>query len=105
MSWDEMTLFTFHKGITAEKKAQLAGAVKDGNDVMLLPDSKAFSPRGIASFLIKAGLDKETRVFVCERLTLDDEKVVESTLEEVSNRDFDALCVMVIKVKKEGGDV
>jgi cobalt-precorrin-7 (C5)-methyltransferase len=104
MCWDEMTLFTFHKGTTAEKKAQLLKAVKEGKDVMLLPDPKAFPPRAIASFLIKTGLDKDTPVFVCERLTLSDERIVESTLERAAAFDFDALCVMVIKMKQEGNE-
>lgn len=106
MCWDEMNLFSFHKGTTAEKKAQLAKAVREGKDIMLLPDPKAFSPREIASFLIKAGLDKATPVFVCESLTLSDEKIVESTLDRVSTLDFNALCVMIIKVnqKQEGND-
>jgi len=106
MCWDEMSLFSFHKGTTAEKKAQLAKAAKDGKDIMLLPDPKAFPPHEIASFLIDAGLDKDTPVFVCKNVTLSDERVVESTLERVSKLDFDALCVMVIKVnqKKEGDD-
>jgi cobalt-precorrin-7 (C5)-methyltransferase len=106
LCWDEMSLFTFHKGTTAEKKAQLAKAVKEGKDVMLLPDPKAFPPREIASFLVKSGLAKATPVFVCERLTLSDERIVKSTLEQVSKRDFDALCVMVIEVnqKQEGDD-
>jgi len=105
MSWDEVSLFTFHKGITAKKKAQLSKALKEGKDVMLLPDPKAFAPREIASFLVKSGLDKETPVFVCERLTLSDERITESTLEQVSKRDFDALCVMVIEVdQKQEGD-
>jgi cobalt-precorrin-7 (C5)-methyltransferase len=101
MCWDEMSLFSFHKGTTAEKKAQLSKAAKEGKDVMLLPDPKAFPPREIASFLVKSGLAKETPVFVCERLTLSDERVVESTLERVAALDFDALCVMVIKVNHE----
>jgi cobalt-precorrin-7 (C5)-methyltransferase len=105
MGWEEMSLFSFHKGTTAEKKAQLAKAGKEGKDVMLLPDPKAFPPREIASFLVKSGLDKETPVFVCEQLTLSDERVVESTLERVSKLDFNALCVMVIKVnQKQKGD-
>lgn len=105
LCWDEMSLFTFHKGTTAEKKAQLAKAVKEGKDIMLLPDPKAFPPREIASFLVKSGLAKATPVFVCERLTLSDERIVKSTLEQVSKRDFDALCVMVIEVnQKEEGD-
>jgi len=105
MCWDEVSLFSFHNGTTAEKKAQLAKAVKEGKDIMLLPDPKAFSPREIASFLVKSGLDKETPVFVCERVTLSDERIVESTLERVSKLDFNALCVMVIKVNhKHEGD-
>ena len=102
MCWDEMSLFTFHKGTTAGKKAQLLKAVKEGKDVMLLPEPKAFHPREIASFLLKSGLDKETPVFVCERLTLTDERIVECTLEQASVRDFDALSVMVIKVNRKG---
>jgi cobalt-precorrin-7 (C5)-methyltransferase len=104
MYWDEVSLFSFHKGATAEKKAQLAKAVKEGKDIMLLPDPKAFPPREIASFLVKSGLDKETPVFVCECLTLRDERVVESTLERVSTLDFNALCVMVIKVNQRGNE-
>jgi cobalt-precorrin-7 (C5)-methyltransferase len=104
LCWDEMTLFTFHKSSTAEKKAQLLKAVKEGKDIMLLPDPKAFPPREIARFLIKAGIDKDTPVFVCERLTLSDERIVESTLERAASLDFDALCVMVIKVNQEGNE-
>ena len=105
MCWNEMSLFSFHKGTTAEKKAQLAKAVREGKDIMLLPDTKAFPPREIAGFLIKAGLDKETPVFVCESLTLSDERIVESTLERAAKLDFNALCVMVIKVnQKQQGD-
>jgi cobalt-precorrin-7 (C5)-methyltransferase len=104
MCWDEMNLFSFHKGTTAEKKAQLAKAVREGKDIMLLPDPKAFPPREIASFLIKSGLAKETPVFVCERLTLSDERIVESNLESVATLDFDALCVMVIKVNQRGNE-
>jgi cobalt-precorrin-7 (C5)-methyltransferase len=104
LCWDEMSLFSFHKGTTAEKKAQLAKSVSGGKDIMLLPDSKDFPPREIASFLIEAGLAKDTTVFVCERLTLSDENIVESTLERVSELDFDALCVMVIKLNQEGNE-
>jgi cobalt-precorrin-7 (C5)-methyltransferase len=104
MCWDEVSLFSFHKGTTAEKKAQLTKAVKEGKDIMLLPDPKAFPPREIASFLVKSGLDKETPVFVCECLTLRDERIVESTLERVSKLDFNALCVMVIKVNQRGNE-
>jgi cobalt-precorrin-7 (C5)-methyltransferase len=101
MCWDEVSLFSFHRGATAEEKAQLANAVEEGKDILLLPDPKAFSPREIASFLIAAGLGKDTPVFICENVTLSDEKVVESTLARVAVLDFDALCVMVIKMKQK----
>jgi cobalt-precorrin-7 (C5)-methyltransferase len=104
MRWDKMRLFSFHKGTTAEKKAQLLKAVKEGKNIMLLPDPKAFPPREIASFLVNSGLDKDTPVFVCERLTLSDERIVESTLERATTLNFDALCVMVIKTNQEGNE-
>ena len=98
ISWDDACLFTFHEGnVTAEEKNRLALCLKNGKDAMLLPDSRAFPPSEIASFLLKAGLDKETPVFVCENLTLDDERVTSSRLEQVSEQAFGSLCVMVIK--------
>jgi precorrin-6B methylase 1 len=67
---------------------------------MLLPDSRNFSPAEVAKFLIEKRADKETPVFVCENLTLGDERVVSSTLGEVSRGSFSSLCVMVIKPSK-----
>jgi cobalt-precorrin-7 (C5)-methyltransferase len=105
ISWDDMCLFTFHEGdVSTEEKNELASCLKKRKDAMLLPDSRAFPPHEIASFLIKAGVDKETPVFVCENLTLDDERVISSSLEEVSKQTFRSLCVMVIKANhKEKG--
>ena len=102
ISWDDVSLFSFHEGdVSIEEKQALVSAVKGGRDVMLLPGSKAFSPSEIASFLLKAGLDKKTPVFVCENLTLCDEKVTPSDLEEVSQLTFRSLCVMVIKANRQ----
>ena len=98
ISWDEACLFTFHEGnVREEKKTELATCLKGGRDAMLLPDSRAFPPKEIAGFLIKAGLERKIAVFVCENLTLSDEKVTASSLEEVCKLDFPSLCVMVIK--------
>ncbi len=102
LSWDEVCLFTFHQGnVSAEKKSELVSCLKSGRDAMLLPDSKAFPPKEIAVYLIKAGFNPETRVFICENLTLSDERVTESSLAGVSVADFDALCVMVIRAKRD----
>ena len=102
LSWDNALLITFHEGnVSDEEKQVLDLAVSSGEDVILLPDSKAFIPKDIANYLIGGGVDKETSVVVCENLTLPDEKVTASTLEEVSKQTFGSLCVMVIKSKKE----
>jgi cobalt-precorrin-7 (C5)-methyltransferase len=102
ISWDDACLFTFHEGnVTAEEKNKLLSCLKEGREAMLLPDSRAFPPGKIASFLLTAGLDKATPVVVCENLTLPDEKVISGSLEQVSKQAFEPLCVMVIKVNRE----
>ena len=97
MPWDELSLFSFHDGLGAEKKAKLLDVVKDGRDALLLPDPKNFSPAQAAKLLIESGMDAEIPVFVCENLTLSDERIVNSTLGEVARSSFSPLCVMVIK--------
>ena len=97
MPWDELSLFSFHDGVGAEKKAKLLDVVKDGRDALLLPDPKNFSPAQAAKLLIESGMDAEIPVFVCENLTLSDERIVNSTLGEVARSNFSPLCVMVIK--------
>ncbi len=97
LPWDEAEFFTFHEGATAKEKRRLAKAVTNGRTVILLPDAKNFSPSDIAKFLLRCNVDEKTQVFVCENLTLDDEKVVKGTLGEVTKSVFGPLCVMVLK--------
>jgi cobalt-precorrin-7 (C5)-methyltransferase len=97
MPWDAACLFSFHEGVSAEEKQELANAVKEGNDVILLPDSRGFSPSEVAKFLVNGGVDAETPVFVCENLTLSDEQIVRTTLGKVPGVSFGSLCVMIIK--------
>ncbi|XHH09254.1 MAG: precorrin-6y C5,15-methyltransferase (decarboxylating) subunit CbiE [Candidatus Bathyarchaeia archaeon] len=102
LSWDEVCLFTFHQGnVSIEKKAELASCLKAGRDAMLLPDAWAFPSKEVAAYLLKAGFDPHTSVYICENLTLSDEKVTKGSLESFSAADFGGLCVMVIKVKRE----
>jgi cobalt-precorrin-7 (C5)-methyltransferase len=97
MRWDQAVLFTFHDGATPVMKEELAAAVKAGKEVLLLPEPKAFAPNHIAGFLLDSGVDKKTPVAVCENVTLDSEKVTETTLQEALGLSFGSLCVMVIK--------
>ncbi len=101
LSWDEACLFTFHQGnVGAERKNELAVCLKAGRNAILLPDARAFPPKEIATYLIKAGFDPKTPVYICENLTLSDERITESSLSGACVADFGALCVMVIKANR-----
>ena len=47
----------------------------------------------------KPAVNEETLIVVCQNLTLVDEKIVETTLEEALKLSFDPTSVMVIKGK------
>jgi cobalt-precorrin-7 (C5)-methyltransferase len=98
LSWGDACLFTFHEGKQTQKdKQQLAVCLKDGRTAMVLPDMRGFSPKDIADYLIKNGVDSKTAVFVCENLTLPDEKVLTTNLGNLGGEAFGSLCIMVIK--------
>ena len=95
--WDDAELFTFHEGAKVKEKGNLSKAVKNAQTVILLPDAKNFSPPKIAKFLLKRGVSQNTEAFICENLTLNEEKITKSNLHEIANAAFASLCVMVIK--------
>jgi cobalt-precorrin-7 (C5)-methyltransferase len=97
ISWDNTRLFTFHDIVTEDQKEKLVSAVKCGRTILLLPNPKGFTPKDIANFLINLDIDKETTVYICENITLENEKITENTLEHISKLNFGPLCVMVIK--------
>ena len=99
ISWDNTRLFTFHDEVTDDQKEKLISAVKCGRTILLLPNQKDFTPKVIANFLINLDTHKETPVYVCENITLKNEKITEGTLEKISAMNFESLCVMVIKQK------
>jgi cobalt-precorrin-7 (C5)-methyltransferase len=99
ISWDNARLFTFHDEVSDEEKQKLISAVQCGRTILLLPNSRGFAPKDIANFLIELDVDKETPVYICEKLTLTEEKVFSGTLLQVCDRSFGSLCVMVIKAK------
>jgi cobalt-precorrin-7 (C5)-methyltransferase len=102
LSWDSALLITFHEGnVSDDEKEVLDFAVSSGEDVIVIPDPKAFTPKDIAVYLLNEGRDKETPAYICENLTLSDEKITLSNLAEVSKLTFGSLCVMVIKANLE----
>jgi precorrin-6B methylase 1 len=94
-------LFSFHEGAATEKKKELALAVKAGGTVMLLPGPKAFSPKEIAEYLISEGIDKKTKVWLCENLTLTNEHISMATLDSLGSKS-ESLTIMVIKPNSKG---
>jgi cobalt-precorrin-7 (C5)-methyltransferase len=97
-SWDNTRLFTFHEGnVGDEQKEKLVSAYQCGRTIILLPDTKNFAPKDIAALLIETGADKQTPVYVCENLTLENERVTATSLEEAQGLTFGSLSVMVIK--------
>ncbi len=97
ISWDNTRLFTFHDNVSEDEKQKLVSAFQCGRTILLLPNSRGFSPKDIAALLIETGADTQTPVYICENITLENEKITSSTLEGITGQTFGALCVMVIK--------
>jgi cobalt-precorrin-7 (C5)-methyltransferase len=98
LSWDNTRLFTFHEGqVSEDQKEKLVSAYQCGRTIMLLPDAKSFTPKDVAALLIETGAEKNTAVYICENLTLENERVTSTTLEELQGQTFGSLSVMVIK--------
>jgi cobalt-precorrin-7 (C5)-methyltransferase len=98
LSWDNMRLFTFHEGnISDDAKGKLVSAYQCGRTILLLPAQNGFAPKDIAALLLETGAAKQTPVYVCENITLENEKITQTTLNEAATQTFGSLCVMVIK--------
>lgn len=88
--WDDADLITMHgKGICEE----ILDIIENGKPSIILPN---FKPAELAEFLIEKGVDKNRKTAVCEKLSYEDEKIVESTLKDISKMEFGYMCVMVV---------
>ncbi|MCL2358802.1 precorrin-6y C5,15-methyltransferase (decarboxylating) subunit CbiE [Candidatus Bathycorpusculum sp.] len=98
ISWDTARLFTFHEGkVSDDQKSKLSSAVQCNHTILLLPNQRNFTPKDIAIFLLKTGADPKTPVYVCENITLENEKITKTTIEGTVDLSFGSLCVMIIK--------
>ena len=97
IAWDNADILTFHNGASVEKKHFLLSSVKTGKTIFLLPEPKSFTPSQIAKFLIENGINRLTQVAICENITLGNENIVETSLEEIVELTTASLCVMVIR--------
>lgn len=90
IQWDNANVMTFHG---RENIEDILKVINNDKTTIALPSKKV---RDIAQFLLDNGVDEHREVVVCERLSYDDEKIVQSTLKDIANSEFTYMCIMVI---------
>ncbi len=88
--WDEADLITMHgKGISED----ILNVINNGKPTIMLPN---FKPAELANYLIENGIDPDREAAICEKLSYDDEKIIETSLKYISEMEFSYMCVMVV---------
>jgi len=90
LSWDDANIMTFHGRENIEDILEI---IDNGQKTIALPSK---SVKDMAQFLLDNGVNPSRKVAICEKLSYNDEKVVNMQLEEVANSDFTYMCVMII---------
>ncbi|MCI7694133.1 precorrin-6y C5,15-methyltransferase (decarboxylating) subunit CbiE [Veillonella caviae] len=89
--WHDANLMSFHGRQPAPEQLVYV----EGKKMGFLTDPE-FNPARIASILIETGWPPETRAAALERLSYDDEKIVDSTLEVLTDLEGFGHSVMVV---------
>lgn len=105
---DKSKIITFHVSTSIEnKKIELQNAILDDLNLIILPrpwpkqSKKHFMPSEIAIYLKKHGFDtNKLQTYVYEALTTDDQKIFKGTVQDLENKEFSSLSVMIIKQTK-----
>ncbi len=88
--WDEANIVTMHgKGISKD----ILETIDNGKPSIILPN---FKIADLVHFLIEKGISEERKVAVCEKLSYDDEKIVEASLKDISKLNFSYMSILVI---------
>ena len=90
IQWDNANVMTFHG---RENIEDILKVINNGKTTIALPSKKV---RDMAQFLLDNGVNENRQVVVCERLSYDDEKIVQSTLKDIASSDFTYMCIMII---------
>lgn len=95
---DKSVLITFHVTGSIEREKQvLLQSIEDNRNVIMLPRPWDFMPVQVAQFLQENGVDNSKfNVDIYEFLTLNNERVSKSKLNNIEDRNYSDLCVMVI---------
>ena len=88
--WDEANIVTMHgKGISEN----ILEIINNGKPSIILPN---FKITDLTHFLIEKGISGERKVAVCEKLGYDDEKIVKTSLKDISKMNFSYMSILVI---------
>lgn len=90
IQWDNANVMTFHG---RENIEDILKVINNGKTTIALPSKKV---RDMAQFLLDNGVNENRHVVVCERLSYDDEKIVQSTLKDIASSEFTYMCIMII---------
>lgn len=96
---DESVLVSFHDGreeIKQRKLEFLVNSFNIGRNLLMLTNETQV-PRQSATYLLEHGLPANTPALICEYMTMEDETVYRTTLEEVANTDYRLTSVLVVK--------
>ena len=91
LPWHDATLASFHGRTPAAQDI----AYKQGKMLGLLTDSK-YNSQTIAEILLQAGWPQTQTMYICSRLSYDDEKIVTTTLGEAINLPAVTHCILII---------
>lgn len=90
IQWDNANVMTFHG---RENIEDILKVINNGKTTIALPSKKV---RDMAQFLLDNRVNENRQVVVCERLSYDDEKIVQSTLKDIASSEFTYMCIMII---------
>ncbi|MBQ7479700.1 MAG: precorrin-6y C5,15-methyltransferase (decarboxylating) subunit CbiE [Selenomonadaceae bacterium] len=99
LPWHAARLLSFHgRRPEMEELAYCRGAL-----LGMLTDGE-YNSQKISGLLMQQGWPGKTRLFVCERLSYEDEKILRTTLEEAAKENGTGNCVLVIRdeMQQEG---
>ena len=90
IQWDNANDMNYH---CRENIEEILKVINNGKTTIALPSKKV---RDMAQFLLDNGVNENRQVVVCERLSYDDEKIVQSTLKDIASSEFTYMCIMII---------
>jgi len=90
ISWEDYHIITLHG--KEENRKLLLNLVKNNEKVIFLPSNL----KEDVLYLLNNGVNPEKRIWVCENLTYENERIINDKLNNILKRDISYLCVCVV---------